>query len=424
MIIPSIDLLDGQAVQLKQGKEKVLARDDVFELLEEFSLYGEVAIIDLNAALGKGSNRELIAKMLAKQTCRVGGGIRDKDTAEFYLKAGASKIIIGTSAGEPFVKELPKSKLIFAVDAKGDELVTHGWTKNSNQQVLDVLPELAKNCSEFLYTQVENEGMMQGIDSLRIGKIAKASPIPVTVAGGISNSDDVAAVSRLGCNAQLGMSIYTGAMSLSDAMLATIDFNKMAQSNGLIPTVVQDAITKNVLMLAYSSKESLQNAMLQRKGVYYSRSRQQLWEKGATSGNTQRLIKVDVDCDGDSLLFIVEQESNACHLNRLSCFASQNNNFNLERLAQVLETKKLTGALMQINQEGAALSYTENLLQDTQLQKEKLQEECAELIETDDFEQVRWEAADLLFFTLCYAQSNNVALKDIVAELGSRNRDY
>ncbi|MFK8010969.1 MAG: HisA/HisF-related TIM barrel protein, partial [Marinicellaceae bacterium] len=193
MLIPSIDLLDGKAVQLQQGQaeKKIVEKEDVFALLAEFSLYGEVAIIDLNAAMGTGNNQELIEQMLRITPCRVGGGIRDLETAKSYLAAGASKIILGTSATADFVKKLPKNALIFAIDAKGDYLTTHGWKKTQKQKVRDIIPELSKNCGEFLYTQVEKEGMMGGIDKQRIEQVIKTSDVPVTVAGGITSYADL-----------------------------------------------------------------------------------------------------------------------------------------------------------------------------------------------------------------------------------------
>ena len=200
MLIPSIDLLDGKAVQLKQGKEKVLERDDVFELLEQFSLYGEVAIIDLDAALGKGSNESLIMELLKIRPCRVGGGIRDLETAQKYIKAGASKIIIGTKCREDWVKKLPRESLIFAIDAKGDYWSTSGWQSTESIKVLDLIPELSENCAEFLYTQVEKEGLLEGLDRERIEGVLKASKVPVTIAGGISTLDDIQWFTQFGAN--------------------------------------------------------------------------------------------------------------------------------------------------------------------------------------------------------------------------------
>ena len=410
MIIPSIDLMNGKAVQLKQGKEKVLQRDDVFALLEEFSVYGEVAIIDLDAALGKGDNKALIKQMLKTRPCRVGGGIRDLDTAKEYIKAGASKIIIGTNCREPWVQKLAKQYLIFAIDAKGDYWATRGWQTTEAIKVLDLIPELAKNCSEFLYTQVEKEGLLQGIDKPRIEAVIKASTVPVTIAGGITDLEDITWFSKRGANGQIGMSIYTGKLTLNDCFMAQIDFDKAA----LVPTIVQDADSAKVLMLAYSNRESLAMALSQQKGIYWSRSRQQFWEKGLTSGNQQQLIQADVDCDGDSLLFKVKQQGNACHFDRYSCFATQKPEFNLSTLTQLLEKRK------QLLPEK---SFTTKLFKSAEFRAEKIREEADELIEAQTFDEVRWEAADLIFFALVDALAKGVKIDDIVCELGSRFND-
>ncbi|MEZ5472584.1 MAG: bifunctional phosphoribosyl-AMP cyclohydrolase/phosphoribosyl-ATP diphosphatase HisIE, partial [Marinicella sp.] len=410
MLIPSIDLMDGKAVQLQQGDKKIIEREDVFELLEEFSLYGEVAIIDLDAAMGKGSNQTLIEQLLRKRRCRVGGGIRDLATAKNYLAAGASKIILGTSASQDWVKKLPKQSLIFAIDAKDDYLTTHGWQQTQDIKVVDIIADWAKNCGEFLYTQVKKEGMMQGIDQQRISEVIKASPIPVTVAGGITSYEDLQWINSYGANSQIGMAIYSGRMNLNEALMSLVDFEKMP----LVPTVVQDVNTQKVLMLAYSSKESLLHALQTRTGTYYSRSRQQLWTKGETSNHTQKLVQVDVDCDGDTLLFLVEQQDNACHFDRYSCFASQTKDYSLAYLDEVLESRMASDA---------GQSFTQKLFASEALQIEKLKEECDELIEAKDHNHVRWEAADLLFFTLVMAKAKGVSIEEIVNDLRSRNHE-
>jgi len=410
MLIPSIDLMNGKAVQLKQGKEKVLERGDVFQLLEEFSLFGEVAIIDLDAALGKGNNKQLIFDLLKVRACRVGGGIRDYKTAQEYIKAGASKIIIGTSCRQEWVKKLSKDALIFAIDAKGDYWATQGWKNTEQDKVLDLIPELAKNCSEFLYTQVEKEGMLQGIDKVRIQQVIDCSPIPVTIAGGITSLEDINWFTKLGANGQIGMSIYTGKLTLIDCFLTQVDFEKM----DLIPTIVQDADTEKVLMLAYSNKQSLTQALTDKKGTYWSRSRNQIWQKGLTSGNTQKLVQADVDCDGDSLLFKVKQVNDACHFDRYSCFASQKKTFDLNRLTQLLNKRKL---------ELPENSFTTELFKSAEFRAEKIREEADELIEAQEFDDVRWEAADLIFFALVDALAKGVDIKNITSELRGRFND-
>ena len=408
MLIPSIDLYDGKAVQWRRGREPVLEREDVFALLREFSLFGEVALIDLNAATGKGSNRELIERLLKLHPCRVGGGIRDLETARHFLKAGASRIILGTAAREPFVRKLPREALIFAIDSKGDQWLSHGWRRESGHRTEDLLEELARGCCEFLYTQVEKEGMMRGLDRERVRRIAERSPVPLTVAGGITSLDDIRFLRGLGANGQIGMALYTGKLDLKDCLMARIDFDKAP----LVPTVVQDADNGDVLMLAYSSRESLARALEERRGVYYSRSRNRLWRKGDGSGHVQRLIKVDVDCDGDSLLFQVEQSGPACHFNRRSCFPGVAPRFDLARLDRVLASRR------ERLPEG---SYSARLFTEPQLRAEKLREETEELIEAGNFEETRWEAADLLYFTLVQARSRGVSLADITAELRSRH---
>lgn len=99
-----------------------------------------------------------------------------------------------------------------------------------------------------------------------------------------------------------------------------IDWKKM---RGLIPTIVQDAKTMQVLMLAYSSRASLKKAIATKQGWYYSRKRKRLWCKGKTSGNTQELQKAFLDCDSDALLFVVKQKGNACCTGKKSCFFKQ-----------------------------------------------------------------------------------------------------
>lgn len=411
MIIPSIDLMDGKAVQLKQGQDKVLEREDVFGLLEEFSLYGEVAIIDLDAALGKGSNKELIKELLKHRPCRVGGGIRDLDTAREYIKAGASKIIIGTQCREEWVTKIDPRFLIFAIDAKGDYWATRGWQETESITVLDLIPEIQGNCSEFLYTQVEKEGMLGGIDTDRIEGILKASSVPVTIAGGITDLDDIKWFSKRGANGQIGMSIYTGKLTLDDCFLAQVDFDKLP----MIPTITQDADTGKVLMMAYSNETSLKAALQKRRGIYWSRSRDELWEKGLTSGHTQELVSVDVDCDGDTLLFQVRQIGDkACHFDRYSCFVRQQPEFNLKTLEALLQKRQA---------ELPEKSFTTKLFNSAEFRAEKIREEAEELIEAQDYEDVRWEAADLIFFALVDALAKGVTLERIEQELGGRFND-
>lgn len=408
MLIPSIDLANGRAVQLRQGKELALQRDDVFELFEQFSLLGEVALIDLDAAMGRGDNRKLIAELLRHGPARVGGGIRDEQTARFFLRSGASRIILGTAMREDWVAPLPRARLIFALDARGDHLQSHGWQTSSPTDPRALLEPLSSRCSEFLYTQVEKEGMLGGLDRPRIEAMVASSPLPLTVAGGITTLEDIAWLRSLGASAQIGMALYGGAFSLAEAFLAGLRWPE----NGLIPTIVQDARDASVRMLAYSSLDSLRQAFASRKGVYFSRSRGKLWSKGEESGHTQRLLRVQADCDGDALLFTVEQRGPTCHLKRPSCFPREGHHFGLPALSHVLEQRQ---------QAAPAGSFTARLLADADLLHAKLREECEELIAAVGLEELRWEAADLIYFALVAARAGGVSLREIENELGSRH---
>ncbi|MDA0951393.1 MAG: HisA/HisF-related TIM barrel protein, partial [Proteobacteria bacterium] len=164
MIIPSIDLMGGQAVQLIGGKERAIEAGDPRPIAERFRLAGEIAVIDLDAALGQGDNRALIEELVKLAPCRVGGGIRDVETAIRWLDAGAAKVILGTAAKPEILRELPRERVIAALDAVEGEVVTHGWTTRTGASIDDRMAELAPYVGGFLVTFVEREGRMQGTD--------------------------------------------------------------------------------------------------------------------------------------------------------------------------------------------------------------------------------------------------------------------
>ena len=137
------------------------------------------------------------------------------------------------------------------------------------------------------------------------------------VAGGITTIEEIREIHSYGFDQVLGMAITSGKLDIYDCYTSIIDFDKQG---GLIPTIVQDIDTKEVLMLAYSSKESFNLACTTNYGTYYSRSRQKLWKKGEESGNTQELEKIYLDCDSDTLLFWVRQKGKACHRMKRTCF--------------------------------------------------------------------------------------------------------
>jgi phosphoribosyl-ATP pyrophosphohydrolase len=408
MIVPSIDIMGGRAVQLRRGREFVLEGGDPIGRLEEFSVAGEVAVVDLDAALGQGSNAELIREMVRRAPCRVGGGIRDLETARRWLDAGAVQLMIGTAATPEFCGSLPRERVIAAVDANHGEVVVEGWRKQTNVPVLERVRALAPVVSGFLFTQVEKEGEMRGFDGGAVEAVVRAAEgTRVVAAGGITTPAEVAELDRIGADAQVGMALYTGKLPLGDAVAAPL---VKPLPGDVWPTVVCDE-AGHTLGLVWSTRESVARAVAERRGIYWSRSRQCVWVKGEASGNTQQLMRVDLDCDRDALRFTVRQAGvGFCHLHRRSCWESQ---FDLADLERTLADRMARP----IPESGTA-----RLLADPGLLGEKLREEADELAEATSSEDVVRETADVFYMALVALARGGGTLADVRAELARRHR--
>lgn len=407
MIIPSIDIMGGQVVQLVGGKKKVLEAGEPSLILADFGIVGEVAVIDLDAAMSQGSNDGKIKTLIRQSPCRVGGGIRDLEAAVKWLDLGASKIILGTKAIPEILSQLPKERVIAAVDAFDGDVVVEGWQTKTGVSILEKINELKNYVGGFLVTFVEKEGKLGGTNLDQVAAIVKAAgKAKVTIAGGISTTREIAELDRLGADAQVGMAIYTNKISLSEAFLAPCIFKD--GGNNLIPTVVCDEAGL-ALGFVWSNQESIAEAIKTKCGVYYSRKRG-LWKKGESSGNTQELIKIDLDCDRDCLRFIVRQKgAGFCHLETSSCWGEAWGMTALDRQITLRKENAPKG------------SYTKRLFSDAELLDKKIKEETLELIEAKTKEEVTFEAADLFYFSLVKAHAYGIGLNDIARELNKRS---
>ena len=267
------------------------------------------------------------------------------------------------------------------------------------------MAELRDHVSGFLVTFVEREGRMQGIDLDSARRLrAAAGEARLTVAGGVRDAAEVAALDGHGIDAQVGMALYTGRFEVADVLAAML---RSERADGLWPTLVCDDLGQ-ALGLAWSSPESLREAIRSGKGVYQSRSRGR-WEKGASSGNHQTLLRVETDCDRDALRFTVRQHGEGfCHLGTWDCFGS------LRGLA-ALERRILTRA-----RSAPPGSYTRRLLDAPELLRAKLVEEAAELADAETPEEVREEAADLVYFALARLRRSGVSLASVAETLDRR----
>lgn len=203
---------------------------------------------------------------------------------------------------------------------------------------------------------------------------------------------------------------------------------------GLVPAIVQDAQSKEVLMMAYMSKESLQLSVESGVTWFWSRSRNELWNKGATSGHTQRIVSMAYDCDGDTLLVKVEQKGPACHTGRYSCFfnpveVSGNTAASSEAAAASADRFAALGQLESIIAERYAErpegSYTSYLF-DKGVDKilKKVGEEASEVIiasKNQDNDELRSEAGDLIFHLMVLLRERGLPLDDVISEINSRH---
>ena len=407
MIIPSIDLQGGKAVQLVGGEKLAIDAGDPFPIAERFSVAGEIAVIDLDAAMGKGVNDIIIGEIVRRYPCRVGGGIRDVATAMKWLDAGAAQVILGTAAKPEILKELPRERVIAALDAKSGEVVVEGWQKGTGRGIIPRIEELKEYVGGFLVTFVELEGRMGGTNfAMAKEVVAAAGDAQVTIAGGITLPAEIAKLDRMNADAQVGMAIYSGRLDLADAIVSPM---RSDRADGLWPTVVADE-SGRALGLAFSDLESVREAVRTRRGAYRSR-RRGLWIKGESSGDVQELLRIGLDCDRDALLFTVKQDgSGFCHKGIRTCWGADAGLFRLaRRLAERVKTAP----------EG---SYTKRLIDDPGLLGAKLAEEAGELAEAAGSMDVAHEAADVIYFTLVAMARAGVSPKDVERELDRREQ--
>ncbi|MBI1825064.1 MAG: phosphoribosyl-ATP diphosphatase [Planctomycetes bacterium] len=407
MIVPSIDLMNGRAVQLVGGRTMELDAGDPRPIAERFALCGEIAVVDLDAALGRGSNADVIHELIRIAPCRVGGGIRSLEAAIRWLDAGACKVMLGTAATPDVLRELSRDRVVAALDCLDGEVVVDGWRTRTGESVLEKLRQLQPLAGGFLVTFVEREGRLGGTRLELVQELVRtAGDAQLTVAGGIASTDEIAELDRLGADAQVGMALYKGRFSLAEAIAAPLTTDR---PDGLWPTVVVDEMGV-ALGWAYSSPRSLKRAVETRRGVYESRLRG-IWVKGETSGATQELLHVDLDCDRDTIRFTVRQrEPGFCHRNTYTCWGDGDGLFSLARRLQARLTHSPPG------------SYTRRLLDDSGLLRAKLIEEAAELADATTASEGAAEAADLIYFALTAMTKLGVTFADVDVELARRAR--
>ena len=224
MLIPCIDLQDGQAVQLVHGRKHELAVADVFGLLDKFKSYEWLHLIDLDAAIGTGNNNALARELCLRARkryelkVRVGGGIRTRARAQEIAKWGADQIIIGSAAFREgkinlrFLRQLTRklaaARIVIALDTAKGYITINGWRRKLNLRPETVMSELETFCAAFLCTDVDREGTMTGANLEWFRKLRNATKHPIIAAGGIKTRREINSLEKIGMDAAVGMAVY------------------------------------------------------------------------------------------------------------------------------------------------------------------------------------------------------------------------
>lgn len=215
-----MDLMGRKVVQLVQGQEnsKVLELPDALAVLARFAAYPQIQVIDLDAAMGREAQADIIRQLAARKPCRVGGGVRSVERAQEVARQGAVKVIVGSSAftstgvNHDFLQSLaaaiPWDKLMIAVDCLNDHVAIHGWKTVLPLTSGEALPELERYCSEFLCTCIDVEGKHQGTRLDWFRKLRETTALPITAAGGITTDEEIRELEEMGMHAALGVAIY------------------------------------------------------------------------------------------------------------------------------------------------------------------------------------------------------------------------
>ncbi len=349
ILLPAIDLHQGQCVRLFQGQYETaeVVAANALDTAREFREAGAhwIHMVDLDGAKeGAPRNRDIILEVARNTDLRVevGGGIRTLETVDDYLKNGVSRVILGSVAlKDPelvaaAVKKYGK-KIAVGIDARDGMAAAEGWLEDSGRDYIQVAKEMEALGVQYLVcTDIAKDGAMAGPNLPMLDRLNRSVSCNVIASGGVSSLLDLVALVDLGLyGAIAGKSVYTGALDLRAGFSACHrisiqnhktpaaledELDRYFQKGELIPAIIQEEGTNEVLMLAYMNRESLQKTLETGQTWFYSRSRQELWHKGETSGHFQDVVEAYADCDEDTLLFKVRQTGAACHTGHHSCF--------------------------------------------------------------------------------------------------------
>lgn len=359
-IIPCLDVKDGRVVK---GVNFVSLRDagDPVEIAKVYNVSGadELVFLDISATLEGRKTMIDMVRRVAEQVFipfTVGGGIRTIDDIREILNAGADKISLNSAAvrDPEFVSRAAarfgSQCVVVAIDvrsvpktaniASGYEVVIAGGTQTTGIDAVEWARNVeALGAGEILLTSMDRDGTKIGYDNVITRMIAEAVSVPVIASGGagayehfydgiVEGKADAVLAASLFHFGEISVEKLKNYLDERGIPVRKIGralslWQRMKKDVlGLVPAIVVDDATKDVLMLAYMDYEAFDQTLTTGQMHYFSRSRERLWRKGETSGNTQTVRSVKIDCDRDSLLFFIDQKGVACHTGNRSCFYS------------------------------------------------------------------------------------------------------
>lgn len=344
IIFPAIDIKDGKAVRLVKGDYDTASQvaESPIAAAKSFEAAGAqwLHMVDLDGAKAGGTvNLDIIIEVAASVSMKVevGGGIRDMETIRGYLENGVERVILGSAAlKNPELVceavELYGDRIVVGIDAWDGKVATEGWLDTSSVDYIEFARLMESiGVKTIVFTDISKDGTLQGPNLEQLEAINNAVSCNIVASGGISCADDIRSLrDRFLYGAICGKSLYSGSLELSEAIEiggSEPDLFRFFAKSELIPAIVRSADDGEVLMLAYMNRESFGLTLKTGYTWFYSRSRQELWNKGATSGHLQKVTDIRYDCDCDTLLVTVEQTGAACHTGSRSCFFGRVKNY-------------------------------------------------------------------------------------------------
>jgi phosphoribosylformimino-5-aminoimidazole carboxamide ribotide isomerase len=333
IIFPAIDIKNGQCVRLFKGDFSTAHKvaENPLETSLNFKKTGAewIHMVDLDGAKKGVRVNSAIFLEIAKNSglkVQLGGGIRDMDSLEYYLSRGISRCILGSAAikNPEFVRNAVKEfgdKIAVGIDAVNGMVATEGWLEVSEISFIEIAKQMEQiGVQTLIFTDISKDGTLEGPNFKQLSELSNAVSCDIIASGGIRDLSHINKITELNIyGAICGKSLYSGTLNLSSAIIAA-EPERLFRKSKLVPAVIQDDKTEEVLMLAYMDIEAYKRTLKSGTTWFWSRSRCEYWNKGATSGNYQKVVSISSDCDDDTLLIRVIQKGNACHTGSYSCF--------------------------------------------------------------------------------------------------------